>query len=605
MWARRGAAAARALAAVLAVALAAAALLAGACGTDPSIAALVNAGVRASALRRDVAARSDNASLAAHWPSPAVKRLRLRGGATASLVAGPSDAAPVDGGVREGHAGRGGEGVPRTRQGVGARHAAPLRVAPEPGDIIVGHTESCRTTSLAEAVWDVCFGVPGWEDDQAAAEEMATREEEETGAEQARATQRIYVRTGQQTWSGAMTIPSGSSIRIVGPTSAQLCGLWHLQTGTSGSFTGIAAFWGEYDSSKATFIVDGGEWLFEHAELTSASIDVMRISGETRVLMRRCVAGGMDEEARRCNNGILVMDLALFEAVSSTLGCIRLAAIKASERARVQVSSCTIQQCLHCLVLLGDSVCRMVASDLQDILRPSDNIGARAGGSVGTPGSTRSSVWGVGTEGVGRQVGDGGGDHHGWMTAAAGTAFVALDRSRSWIVNCQLQRVHTGVALASDAHVFLHNSSFLAVSDAALVVLPPPSPLPRPPPSPAAVPGATPVAAQPAGGSEAGAPHLLATSVASTSAPSTHGSPAAAARQTVSSSGLEVANDVQQLESRNGVGRSEQGGGGAGAGGRIHVVCTYIEGALWRGCLRPANVLLRNVVATDGPAADT
>lgn len=44
---------------------------------------------------------------------------------------------------------------------------------------------------------------------------------------------------------------------MVGPTSAQLCGLWHLHPNTSGSFTGIAAFWGEYDTSKATFIVDG------------------------------------------------------------------------------------------------------------------------------------------------------------------------------------------------------------------------------------------------------------------------------------------------------------------------------------------------------------
>ena len=577
MWVCRDAAAARVLAAALAAALAAGALLAGARAgtrTDPSmkirstspVAALVNAGVRASALRRDV----DNAGFAAHWLSPAVKQLRLRGGAT------PSDAAPAEGGVHEGHAGRVGVEVPRTREGVGAQHAAPLRVAPEPGDIIVGHTESCRTTSLAEAVWDVCFGVPGWEDDQAAAEEMAAGGREETGAEQARAPQRIYVRTGQQTWSGAMTIPSGSSIRIVGPTSAQLCGLWHLQTGTSGSFTGVAAFWGEYDSSKATFIVDGGEWQFEHAELTSASIDVVRISGESRVLMRRCVAGGMDEEARKCNNCILVMDLALFEAVSTTLGCIRLSAIKASECARVQVSSCTIQQCLHCLFLLGDSVCRVVGSDLQtsDVLRPSDNIGARAGGSVG------SIVWGVGTEGVGRQVGDGGGDHHGWMTAAAGTAFVALDRSRSWIVNCQIQRVHTGVALASDAQVFLHNSSFLAISDAALVVLPPPSPLLRPPPSPAGVPGATPVAGPQAGGSAAGAPHLPAMSQ------SIHGSPAAAAQQTGSSSGLEDANEVQQYEgSRNRVRRGQQEEG--------------------RGCVRPANVLLRNVVATDGPAADT
>jgi len=33
----------------------------------------------------------------------------------------------------------------------------------------------------------------------------------------------------------------------------------------------------------------GGEWQFEHAELTSASIDVLRISGEARVLLRRCV----------------------------------------------------------------------------------------------------------------------------------------------------------------------------------------------------------------------------------------------------------------------------------------------------------------------------
>ena len=117
MWVCRDAAAARVLAAALAAALAAGALLAGARAgtrTDPSmkirstspVAALVNAGVRASALRRDV----DNAGFAAHWLSPAAKQLRLRGGAT------PSDAAPAEGGVHEGHAGRVGVEVPGVRR---------------------------------------------------------------------------------------------------------------------------------------------------------------------------------------------------------------------------------------------------------------------------------------------------------------------------------------------------------------------------------------------------------------------------------------------------------------------------------------------------------
>ena len=39
--------------------------------------------------------------------------------------------------------------------------------------------------------------------------------------------------------------------------------------------TGIAAFWGDYDFTRATFSVTGGTWSFAHAELTAAGIHVM------------------------------------------------------------------------------------------------------------------------------------------------------------------------------------------------------------------------------------------------------------------------------------------------------------------------------------------
>jgi hypothetical protein len=82
-------------------------------------------------------------------------------------------------------------------------------------------------------------------------------------------------------------------VDIIGPTSAQLCGPWQMLPGSAGSFTGIAAFWGEHNSSKATFMVAGGTWRFEHAEITSAGIDVINLAGFARVLLARCVAGGM------------------------------------------------------------------------------------------------------------------------------------------------------------------------------------------------------------------------------------------------------------------------------------------------------------------------
>jgi hypothetical protein len=93
--------------------------------------------------------------------------------------------------------------VPKTRPGLGARHAAPLRVAPEPGDIIVGLAQTCHTSSLVEAVWDACFG-----DDASGGG---------TGAQAGMSAskgdgKRIYVRTGQQTWTGALMLCPGTKV---------------------------------------------------------------------------------------------------------------------------------------------------------------------------------------------------------------------------------------------------------------------------------------------------------------------------------------------------------------------------------------------------------
>ena len=204
---------------------------------------LLAVGLLASALPHEAAGR---ASLAvpcgamrgdgrAQDPAPPRSRLRLRGGAGeagAEAGGGAGGAGPAagagsgampegagaraDGGVNGGGLGEPAPAVPRTREAVGARHAAPLRVAPEPGDIIVGHTDSCRTASLAEAVWDLCFGMPEWEEDSGPGKD-------EVPAERGRE-RRIYVRTGQQTWSGAMTIPSGACacFRLRGPAPRTL-----------------------------------------------------------------------------------------------------------------------------------------------------------------------------------------------------------------------------------------------------------------------------------------------------------------------------------------------------------------------------------------------
>jgi hypothetical protein len=117
----------------------------------------------------------------------------------------------------------------RSRVGVGAGHVAPLRVAPEEGDTIVGVTDSCHTSSLVEAVWDTCFGAP-------AAGGFAGRGVAQGGNDcVAGRMKRIYVRTGQQTWTGALVLPDGCKIRIIGPTSAQASSRpactarWHAQ----------------------------------------------------------------------------------------------------------------------------------------------------------------------------------------------------------------------------------------------------------------------------------------------------------------------------------------------------------------------------------------
>lgn len=105
------------------------------------------------------------------------------------------------------------------RVGVGAGHVAPLRVAPEEGDTIVGLTERCHTSSLVEAIWDACFESSASSSHAPGLEHEGVSEGPDRAAARIK---RIYVRTGQQTWTGALVIPCGCHVGIVGPTSAQV-----------------------------------------------------------------------------------------------------------------------------------------------------------------------------------------------------------------------------------------------------------------------------------------------------------------------------------------------------------------------------------------------
>jgi hypothetical protein len=203
---------------------------------------------------------------------------------------------------------------------VGACKAPPLRVAPAPGDVVVGRGDHCNCTALVEAVWDVCW---------------ASRNA--SGG-------RVYVRTGQQSWNGQMAIPANRSLQVVGPTSAQLCGHWLLHPASRGTFTGIAAFWGDPDSSKATFDILGGVWRFEHAEVTAAAIDVAHLSGQARVQLHQCVVGGMDDTHRRAAAGVLLSERARCQARGCTLANILGAAVALQDTAAVEVRSTSVHR---------------------------------------------------------------------------------------------------------------------------------------------------------------------------------------------------------------------------------------------------------------------
>ena len=99
----------------------------------------------------------------------------------------------------------------------GAPRAPPLRVAPLPGDIIVGRPrlpapiDAANMSTIAEAVWALCWDRPA----------------------SSAPPGRLYVRAGHQRWAGPLVVPDGAALHVVGPTSAQLAGRWVLMPGRS------------------------------------------------------------------------------------------------------------------------------------------------------------------------------------------------------------------------------------------------------------------------------------------------------------------------------------------------------------------------------------
>lgn len=219
------------------------------------------------------------------------------------------------------------------RPDVGATSAPPLRVAPAAGDVIVGHTENCNCSTMVEAVWYLC-----WEEDS------------RTGG-------RIYARTGQQSWNGPIVVPENSTLHVIGPTSAQLCGQWRLREESAGSFTGVAVFWGDLNSSKATLEVEGGRWLFEHTEMAGAGIDVMHCTRDAEASLRRCVVGGMDDAHRQAADGVVLRDRAKAYAIGCTIGNVMNCAVLVGDDCMLQMCSSTVQHCFTAVLAKHRAQC--------------------------------------------------------------------------------------------------------------------------------------------------------------------------------------------------------------------------------------------------------
>ena len=152
-------------------------------------------------------------------------------------------------------------------------------------------------------------------------------------------------------------MPDGSALHVVGPTSAQLCGQWKLQAGSSGSFTGVAVFWGDLNHSKATLEILGGDWFFEHTEMTGSGIGVMHVSGNGQTVLRRCITGGVDEEYRKAADAFVVSGSTRLYAVGCTLTHITRSAVKVLDNAQLHVSSSTVENC--CVGLSASGTCKV------------------------------------------------------------------------------------------------------------------------------------------------------------------------------------------------------------------------------------------------------
>lgn len=90
------------------------------------------------------------------------------------------------------------------------------------GDIIVGSGENCNVSTILDGVWSMC-----WDGDEGRFGQWLYGKlgEDPEAACRERGGGRLYIRSGQHSWNGAILVPEKSTLHIVGPTSAQVCGM--------------------------------------------------------------------------------------------------------------------------------------------------------------------------------------------------------------------------------------------------------------------------------------------------------------------------------------------------------------------------------------------
>lgn len=144
-------------------------------------------------------------------------------------------------------------------------------------------------------------------------------------------------------------------------------------------------FWGDLDHSKATLEVLGGNWFFEHTEMTGSGIDVMHLSGDSgQTVLRRCITGGVDEEYRKAADAFVVSGSTRLYAVGCTLTHITRSAVKVLDDAQVHLSSSTVENCCVAVSASGGCKVAVVSSLIRNAAPELEAIQVRFGRSNGT-----------------------------------------------------------------------------------------------------------------------------------------------------------------------------------------------------------------------------